>query len=37
MKKYIFVAVWAITLMGTMFYAYKEGYNDGKERRFENV
>lgn len=35
MKKLLILATWTVTLMGTALYAYREGYKDGKENRFD--
>lgn len=35
MKKTLIITVWTITLMGAMFFAYREGYSDGKEHRYD--
>ncbi len=35
MKKALVIAVWTVTLMGTTFLAYREGYKDGKERKYD--
>lgn len=35
MKKALIITVWTVTLMGSMFLAYREGYKDGRERKYD--
>lgn len=35
MKKVLVISAWAIALMAVTFAAYREGYKDGKERKFD--
>lgn len=35
MKTTLIITVWTLTLMGTAFLAYREGYKDGKEHKYD--
>lgn len=35
MKNALIITTWTLTLMATMFIAYREGYKDGKERKYD--